>query len=107
MYPSELEIKDTTEINTYASYLHLLLLIGRDGQQTSIYDKRDDFSFNITNFPFLSRNIPSSLAYGVYNSQLSDTPGLAPIMNVLFWGRCDFPISFSGRDIQRNVWDGI
>ena len=29
----------------------------------------------------------------------SDTPGLAPLMNVLFWGRCDFPISFSGRDI--------
>ena len=27
----------------------------------------------------------------------SDTPRLAPLMNVLFWGRCDFPISFSGR----------
>ena len=31
----------------------------------------------------------------------SDTPGLAPLMNVLFWGRCDFPISFSGRDMSR------
>ena len=29
----------------------------------------------------------------------SDTPGLAPLMNVSFWGRCDFPISFSGRDM--------
>ena len=34
----------------------------------------------------------------------SDTPGRAPLMNVLFWVRCDFPISFSGRDMQRNVW---
>ena len=36
----------------------------------SIYDKRDDFNFHITNFPFLSSNIPSSPAYGVFISQL-------------------------------------
>ena len=70
MYPAELEIKDTTESTTSASYLDLLLSIGRDGQlHTSIYDKRDDFNFHITNFPFLS-NIPSSPAYGVFISQL-------------------------------------
>ena len=34
------------------------------------YDKRDDFSFPIVNFPFLSSNIPSSPAYGVYMSQM-------------------------------------
>ncbi|KAK3086870.1 hypothetical protein FSP39_024685 [Pinctada imbricata] len=37
---------------------------------TSLYDKRDDFNFSITNFPFLSSNIPSSPAYGVFISQL-------------------------------------
>ena len=68
---SELEIKDTTESNTSASYLDLLLSIGNDGQlRTSLYDKRDDFNFHITNFPFLSSNIPSSPAYGVFISQL-------------------------------------
>ena len=71
MYPAELEIKDTTESTTSASYLDLLLSIGRDGQlHTSIYDKRDDFNFHITNFSFLSSNIPSSPAYGVFISQL-------------------------------------
>ncbi|KAK3100068.1 hypothetical protein FSP39_014237 [Pinctada imbricata] len=35
-----------------------------------LYDKRDDFNFSITNFPFLSSNIPSSPAYGVFISQL-------------------------------------
>ena len=71
MYPVELEIKDTTESNTSASYLDLLLSIGRDGQlHTSIYDKRDDFNFHITNFPFLSSNIPTSPAYGAFISQL-------------------------------------
>ena len=71
MYPGELEIKDTTESTTSASYLDLLLLIGRDGQlHTSIYDKQDDLNFHITKFPFLSSNIPSSPAYGVFISQL-------------------------------------
>ena len=33
----------------------------------SVYDKRDDFSFRIVNFPHMDSNIP---AYGVYISQL-------------------------------------
>ena len=71
MYPTELEIKDTTESNTSGSYLDLLLTIESDSQlRTSLYDKRDDFNFHITNFPFLSSNIPSSPAYGVFISQL-------------------------------------
>ena len=37
---------------------------------TSIYNKRDDFNFHITNLPFLSSNMPSSPAYGVFISQL-------------------------------------
>ena len=61
----------TTESTTSASYLDLLLSIGRDCQlHTSIYDKRDDFNFHNTNFPFQSSNIPSSPAYGVFISQL-------------------------------------
>ena len=71
MYPAELGIKDTTESNTSASYLDLLLSIESDGQlRTSLYDKRDDFKFHITNFLFLSSNIPSSPAYGVLISHL-------------------------------------
>ena len=58
-------------LSRFCSYLDLLLSIGRDGQlYTSIYDKRDDFNFHIKNFPFLSSNIPTSPAYGVFISQL-------------------------------------
>ena len=47
-YPVELEIKDTTESSTSASYLDLLLSIGSDCQlHTSIYDKREDVNFLI------------------------------------------------------------
>ena len=85
MYPDELEIKDTTESSTSASYLDLLLSIESDGQlRTSLYDKRDDFNFHITNFPFLSSNIPSSPAYGVLSLSSSGMPGLAALMNALF-----------------------
>ena len=71
MCPADPEIKDTTESNTFASYLDLILSTGRDGQLcTSLYDKREDFNFHITNFPFLSSNIPSSPAYGAFISQL-------------------------------------
>ena len=34
------------------------------------YDKCDTFGFHIVNFPFMSSNIPSAPAYGVYASQL-------------------------------------
>ena len=79
MYPAELEIKDTTESNTSASCLNLLLSIGRDGQlPTSLYDKHDDFNFHITNFSFLSSNIPYSPAYGDFISHLIRYAGACP-----------------------------
>ena len=64
-------IMDTTESERSASYLDLFLNVDKKGNLcTKIYDKRDDFTFPIVNFPFLSSNIPASPAYGVYISQL-------------------------------------
>ena len=37
---------------------------------TKIYDKRDDFDFDIVNFPFLDGDVPRRTSYGVYISQL-------------------------------------
>ena len=49
MYPAELEIKYTTESNTSASYLDLLLSIESDGLlRTSLYEKHNGFNFHIT-----------------------------------------------------------
>ena len=94
MYPAELQIKDTTTSTTSASYLDLLLSIGRHGQlRTSIYDKRDDFNFHITKFPL----------WRFLSLSLYDTPGCAPRMNVLFLGSGDFPVSYSNRDISWNA----
>ena len=37
---------------------------------SKIYHKRDDFDFDIVNFPFLDGDVPHSTSYGVYISQL-------------------------------------
>jgi hypothetical protein len=68
-YPNELEIKDTTESSTSASYLDVLLELDTNGKiTTQLYDKRDGFNFSIVNSPYLCRNIPASPVYGVYIS---------------------------------------
>ena len=78
--------QNTTESNTSASYLDLLLSIETDGQLR----KRDDFSFHITNCPFLSSNIPSSPAYGVFISQLILYAKACFSMNVYSKGGTNF-----------------
>jgi hypothetical protein len=59
---------------TYVSLivdLDLHLEIDNGGRiKTKLCDKRDDFTFPIVNFPFISSNIPASPVYGVYISQL-------------------------------------
>ena len=48
-----------------------LELVNKNGIVSSkIYDKRDNFNFEIVNFPFLDGDVPRSSSYGVYISQL-------------------------------------
>ena len=71
IYPKELTISETTESTSVASDLDLLFTRDRSNNiTTKLYDKRDAFGFHIVNFPFMSSNIPSAPAYGVYASQL-------------------------------------
>ena len=64
IYPPELEVKETTDTASSASFLDLYLEFDDSGQlSTKIYD----FNFKIIN---MCSNIPASPAYGVYISQL-------------------------------------
>ena len=56
--------------DTEAAFLDLHLTISNDFVSTKIYDKRDDFDFEIVNFPFLDGDVLRSTSYGVYISQL-------------------------------------
>ena len=46
------------------------LSISNDIVSTKIYDKRDDFDFEIVNFSFVDGDVPRSTSYGVYISQI-------------------------------------
>ena len=51
-------------------FFDLYLSISNGFVSSKIYDKRDDFAFDILNFPFLDGDVPPSTSYGVYISQL-------------------------------------
>ena len=70
IYPSELQLNKANVSDTEASFLDLHLSISDGFVQTKIYDKRDDFDFDIVNFPFLDGYVSRSTSYGVYISQL-------------------------------------
>ena len=53
IYPSELQLNKANMSDAEASFLDLQLSISDGFVKTKIYDKRDDFDFDIVNFPFL------------------------------------------------------
>ena len=53
--------------DTEASFLDLHYLLLNGIVKTKIYGKRDDFDFDIVNFPFRDGDAPHSTSYGVYS----------------------------------------
>ena len=70
IYPTELQLNRANSSDTEAPFLDLNLCISNGTVSTKIYDKRDDFDFDIINFPFLDGDVPRRTSYGVYISQL-------------------------------------
>ena len=60
IYPSELQLNKANVSDAEASFLDLHLSISAGFVKTKIYDKRDDFDFDIANFPFLDSDVPRS-----------------------------------------------
>ena len=52
IYPSELQLNIANTSYTEAAFLDLHLSISKNIVSTKIYDKRDDFDFEIVNFHF-------------------------------------------------------
>ena len=70
IYPLELQLNKANTSDTKAAFLDLHLSISNNIVSTKIYVKRDDFDFEIVNFPFLVGDVPRSTSYGVYISHL-------------------------------------
>ena len=56
MYTTELQLYKANSLDTEAPFLDLDLSITNDKVSSKIYDKRDKFTFDIVNFPFLGRD---------------------------------------------------
>ena len=70
IYPPELQLNKANISDTEAPFLDLHLSVANGFVSSKIYDKRDDFDFDIVNFPFLDCDVFRRASYGVYISQL-------------------------------------
>ena len=65
IYPPELQLNKANSTDTEAQFLDLHLSISNGFVSSKIYDNRDDFDFDIVNFPFLDGDVPRRASYGV------------------------------------------
>ena len=69
------------------AFLYLHLSVSNGFVSTKIYDKRDDFDFDIVNFPYLDGDVPRRPSYGVNILQ-----------RIWFAGMCSHVTDFNARN---------
>ena len=69
IYSPQLQLNKANTSDTEAPVLDLRLSISNGFVSSKIYDKRDDFDFDIVSFPFIDGDVPRRTYYGVYISQ--------------------------------------
>ena len=70
IYPPELELKKENIDPTEASFLDLSIKIRESRFCTSLYDKRNNFSFSIVRMPNQCSNIPTKMFYSTISSEI-------------------------------------
>ena len=70
IYPTDLQLNKANSSDTEALILDLNLSITNGIVSPKMYDKRDDFNFEVLNFLFLDGDVPRSPCYSVCISQL-------------------------------------
>ena len=92
IYPIKLQLNKANSSDTEAPFLDLNLSITNGIVSSKIYDKQDDFNFEIVNFPFLDGDVPRSPSYSVYISQL-----------IRFARVCSYVDDFNNRNLFLNA----
>lgn len=70
IYPCSIELNKENTGNVSACVLDLDINIVNGKFRSSIYDKRDDFKFDVVQFQPCAANQASSISYGVFRSQV-------------------------------------
>ena len=63
IYPEELVLNKENDSNNETNFLDLHIKIENGAFNTILFDKRNDFGFNITRLPYKSSNIPCRMFY--------------------------------------------
>ena len=70
IYPISLEMERSGNDNKNVNYLDLNIKINENGPTISVYNKTDDFNFNVVSLTFPHSNIPIEVGYNVFFSQV-------------------------------------
>ena len=70
IYPLVMELENTNLSPYKSTYLDMMISVHRGRYFYKSFDKRNDFGFDIINYPDIRGNIPKKPAYGVFVSQL-------------------------------------
>ena len=70
IYPPKRKLNKANTSDTDALFFYLQRSISNGFVSSKIYDKRDDFDFDIVNFPFLHGDVLRRPSYAVHISQL-------------------------------------
>ena len=70
IYPPEMIVNKTNISVRKTNFLDLTISIFRGKFYIKLYDKRNDYDFEVINYPFLDGNIPKNQSYSVFISQL-------------------------------------
>ena len=71
IYPPSLELIKVNNSDICADVLDLSITINRRNKASiDIYDKRNDFNFNVIIFPHMTSNISTDMCYSIYRTQI-------------------------------------
>ena len=70
IYPNELLLNDTTIQSYKSNFLDITVFIKDSKLQTTLYNKTDDYGFEITRYFKVSTNVPTNMPYGVLKGQI-------------------------------------
>lgn len=70
IYPKELQLKRTNSSSGHADFLDLTIKVNNGRFMLNIFDKRDDFGFDVVSFPNPASNIHFRRMHGVIIGQL-------------------------------------
>ena len=70
IYPREMVVNKTSSSYIKCNYLDMAISICNGKFDVKLYDKRNDYNFNVISYPFLDGNIPKDRSHGIFISQL-------------------------------------